>query len=98
MPVTPSTSPTSCPYPRRPSLAPAASRPARRRPSGTDRTNGSEVDGRRRRGRCDDALPHDGEVTHDAAARHDDDGIDAEGLHVLARHLARAGHEVIVAA
>jgi 5'-nucleotidase len=27
-----------------------------------------------------------------------DDGIDAEGLHVLARHLARAGHEVIVAA
>jgi len=27
-----------------------------------------------------------------------DDGIDAEGLHVLARHLARAGHEVVVAA
>jgi 5'-nucleotidase len=27
-----------------------------------------------------------------------DDGIDAEGLHVLARHLAHAGHEVIVAA
>ena len=27
-----------------------------------------------------------------------DDGIDAEGLHVLARELARAGHDVVVAA